>query len=94
MDKVCLPSGSQGRASRALESLPRVPQGRQLGPCHLHTSHVARSFFLPPAQVVAVTGCVPGAVPPFGSAWGLKTYVDASLKKQVIVPLQVESSQT
>ena len=38
--------------------------------------------FASPEEVAAVTGCVPGAVPPFGSAWGLQTYVDASLKKQ------------
>ena len=38
--------------------------------------------FASPEEVLQVTGCVPGAVPPFGSAWGLKTYVDASLKKQ------------
>ena len=29
-----------------------------------------------------ITGCVPGAVPPFGSIWGLKTYMDDSLQEQ------------
>ena len=33
-------------------------------------------------EVLAITGCVPGAVPPFGSLWGLRTYVDGSLRRQ------------
>lgn len=33
-------------------------------------------------EVKRVTGCVPGAVPPFGSLWGLPTYVDGSLRAQ------------
>ena len=33
-------------------------------------------------EVMQVTGCVPGAVPPFGSLFGLTTLVDESLKTQ------------
>ena len=33
-------------------------------------------------EVKRVTGCVPGAVPPFGSCFGLRTFVDESLRKQ------------
>ena len=33
-------------------------------------------------EVKTITGCVPGAVPPFGSVWGLQTYMDASLVEQ------------
>ena len=33
-------------------------------------------------EVMQVTGCVPGAVPPFGSCFGLRTFVDESLRKQ------------
>ena len=33
-------------------------------------------------EVYALTGCRPGAVPPFGSLWGLRTYVDGSLRRQ------------
>ena len=33
-------------------------------------------------EVAAVTGCVSGAVPPFGSLFGLRTYVDQSLLQQ------------
>ena len=29
-----------------------------------------------------LTGCVPGAVPPFGSLWGVRTLVDGSLLQQ------------
>lgn len=34
------------------------------------------------SDVPAVTGCLPGAVPPFGSLWGFKTYVDRSVITQ------------
>jgi Ala-tRNA(Pro) deacylase len=33
-------------------------------------------------EVFRITGCRPGAVPPFGSLWGLRTFVDDSLLKQ------------
>lgn len=33
-------------------------------------------------EVKKLTGCIPGAVPPFGSLWGVKTYVDQSLFDQ------------
>jgi len=33
-------------------------------------------------EVFWLTGCRPGAVPPFGSLWGLRTFVDTSLLEQ------------
>ena len=33
-------------------------------------------------EVYALTGCRPGAVPPFGSLWGVRTFVDNSLLEQ------------
>lgn len=33
-------------------------------------------------EVLSLTGCLPGAVPPFGSLWGIPTYMDASLREQ------------
>ena len=33
-------------------------------------------------EVFETTGCLPGAVPPFGKIFGLKVYVDRSLSKQ------------
>ena len=33
-------------------------------------------------DVYALTGCRPGAVPPFGSLWNLRTFVDQSLIDQ------------
>lgn len=33
-------------------------------------------------QVNAITGCIPGAVPPFGSVFGVQTIVDPSLEAQ------------
>ena len=33
-------------------------------------------------EVREVTGCVPGAVPPFGSCFRIPTYVDESLQQQ------------
>ena len=33
-------------------------------------------------EVLRITGCIPGAVPPFGSVWGLRTFVDAGLEEQ------------
>jgi len=33
-------------------------------------------------EVVKATGCLPGGVPPFGSVFGLQTYLDESLKLQ------------
>lgn len=33
-------------------------------------------------EVRSITGCLPGAVPPFGSVWGLRTFMDTSLQEQ------------
>jgi len=33
-------------------------------------------------EVLSLTGCLPGAVPPFVSLWGIPTYMDASLREQ------------
>jgi len=33
-------------------------------------------------EVRTVTGCLPGAVPPFGSVWGIRSYMDTSLQTQ------------
>lgn len=33
-------------------------------------------------EVWNLTKCIPGAVPPFGSLWGIKTYMDESLRTQ------------
>lgn len=33
-------------------------------------------------EVWNLTKCIPGAVPPFGSLWGIKTYMDESLRAQ------------
>ena len=33
-------------------------------------------------EVWNITGCRPGAVPPFGSLWGLPTFLDRSLIEQ------------
>ncbi|KAL1504158.1 hypothetical protein AB1Y20_010567 [Prymnesium parvum] len=40
------------------------------------------SRFASEEEVMQITGCVPGAVPPFGSLWGLKTFMDDSLQEQ------------
>jgi Ala-tRNA(Pro) deacylase len=37
--------------------------------------------FATPDQVKTLTGCIPGAVPPFGSIWSIQTYMDTSLRK-------------
>ncbi len=36
--------------------------------------------FATPEEVFSITGCRPGAVPPFGSVFGVPTIVDESLK--------------
>lgn len=36
--------------------------------------------FATPEQVKTLTGCIPGAVPPFGSLWDIQTYMDTSLR--------------
>ena len=41
-------------------------------------------------EVRAVTRCVPGAVPPFGSLWGLRTYLDRSLQVRVRITARVK----
>ena len=38
--------------------------------------------FATPEEVFQVTRCLPGAVPPFGSVFGISTIVDESLKLQ------------
>jgi Ala-tRNA(Pro) deacylase len=35
--------------------------------------------FATPEELLALTGCVPGAVPPFGNLFGLPVFVDAEL---------------
>ena len=37
--------------------------------------------FATPEEVFSRTGCLPGAVPPFGSAFNTPTLVDESLRK-------------
>jgi Ala-tRNA(Pro) deacylase len=37
--------------------------------------------FATPEQVKSLTGCIPGAVPPFGSLWSVQTFMDTSLQK-------------
>lgn len=37
--------------------------------------------FATPEQVKTLTGCIPGAVPPFGSVFGIPTFMDVSLQK-------------
>lgn len=32
-----------------------------------------------PEEVLELTKCIPGAVPPFGSVWGIQTFLDESL---------------
>lgn len=54
--------------------------------CKLDQKKVAaiigeRFSFASAEEVVAVTGCVPGSVPPFGSVLGLTTHVDGRLKE-------------
>lgn len=46
---------------------------------YLGTKNVA---FAKVEDVMKVTGCIPGAVPPLGSLFGVKTLVDPSLKSQ------------
>mmetsp|Transcript_1132 Transcript_1132/g.2735 ORF Transcript_1132/g.2735 Transcript_1132/m.2735 type:complete len:167 (+) Transcript_1132:3-503(+) len=41
-----------------------------------------RIKFASEEQVRQVTGCLPGAVPPFGSVFGVQTYMDESLVTQ------------
>lgn len=36
--------------------------------------------FATPEQVKDLTGCIPGAVPPFGSLWSVQTYMDLTLR--------------
>ena len=38
--------------------------------------------FATPEEVFKVSGCLPGAVPPFGSVFGVATLVDESLRNQ------------
>ena len=38
--------------------------------------------FATPEEVKSITGCLPGAVPPFGSVFGISTIVDKSLRAQ------------
>jgi Ala-tRNA(Pro) deacylase len=41
--------------------------------------------FATPEEVWQVTGCRPGAVPPFGSLFGMQVWVDRSLQRQEII---------
>ena len=43
---------------------------------------VKSTRFATEVEVLSITGCMPGAVPPFGSLWGLTTYMDNSLQEQ------------
>jgi Ala-tRNA(Pro) deacylase len=38
--------------------------------------------FATPEELLAITGCVPGAVPPFGNLFGLPVFVDTLLAKR------------
>jgi prolyl-tRNA editing enzyme YbaK/EbsC (Cys-tRNA(Pro) deacylase) len=42
---------------------------------------VQRLRFVTPGELLALTGCVPGAVPPFGNLFGLDVLVDEALTR-------------
>ena len=46
---------------------------------------VSSLSFASPAELKALTGCLPGAVPPFGSRWNIPTYVDTTLSDHPII---------
>lgn len=46
---------------------------------------VRRSRFARPDEVLQITGLKPGAIPPFGSLFGLQTYCDPALGQNEII---------
>lgn len=52
---------------------------------HLVKAFIKKTTLVPREDVPSITGCIPGAVPPFGSVLGdqpIHTFVDTSLKEQ------------
>lgn len=41
--------------------------------------------FATPAELMALTGCMPGAVPPLGNLFGLEVYMDDALRQESVV---------
>lgn len=47
--------------------------------------NVKKFRFATPEEVFKTTGCLPGAVPPFGKLFGFPTWVDRSLSKEASI---------
>ena len=48
--------------------------------------------FVTPEELLALTGCVPGAVPPFGNLFGLPVLLDEALTRQAEVAFNAGSN--
>jgi prolyl-tRNA editing enzyme YbaK/EbsC (Cys-tRNA(Pro) deacylase) len=59
-----------------------VPADRRIDNARLRALLGTRRLrFVTPDELEALTGCVPGAVPPFGNLFGLEVLVDAELAR-------------
>ena len=57
-----------------------LPGARRVDNARLRAALGTRTLrFATPAELLALTGCVPGAVPPFGALFGLPALVDEAL---------------
>ena len=59
-----------------------LPADRRVDNARLRTLLDARRVrFVTPDELLALTGCLPGAVPPFGNLFGLEVLVDEELTR-------------
>ena len=60
-----------------------VPAHRRLDNARLRAVLGTRTLrFATPGELFALTGCVPGAVPPFGALFGLTAFVDRAVAER------------
>jgi Ala-tRNA(Pro) deacylase len=60
-----------------------LPGDRRLDNARLRAILGTRTLrFATPEELLALTGCVPGAVPPFGNLFGLSVFVDEQLAQR------------
>lgn len=59
-----------------------LPADRRLDSRHVRKLHGLRSLrFASPQEVLQITGLTPGAIPPFGSLFGVPTFCDVALSE-------------
>src|SRR5215475_13627421 len=90
-------AGAKALVLRAEEQTVHVvlPGNRKVDNAQLRAILGTRTLrFATPEELLALTGCTPGAVPPFGNLFGLPVLVDEELAKREDIAFNAGSNTT